>query len=203
VLTSTRHEHLYKKIEKNVIRTDTLPKPSGLKKFLQGAQVILCTLSMVSSPKTHDLSRIVPITNVVIDEASQIEISQYVPLFNSFGHTLRKLCFIGDDKQCGRISFHFALSFPYFFPVPPHGQDDLKNLQSIFERAHLKESAVFLDIQCKNCSPLVTNLLTYSRTQRPYAPSDWGFYISTSLQQRAQIKPRPSYKVEDHRVPFR
>ncbi|KAH9068366.1 AAA domain-containing protein [Lactarius deliciosus] len=31
--------------------------------------------------------------------------------------------------------------------LPPHGQDDLKNLQSIFEMAHLKTSAVFLDTQ--------------------------------------------------------
>ncbi|KAF8263884.1 AAA domain-containing protein [Lactarius quietus] len=71
-----------------------------------------------------------PIVNVVVDEASQIEVSQYVPLFKSFGNTLRKLCFIGDDKQ-----------------LPPHGQDDLKNLQSIFEVNHLKTSAVFLDTQ--------------------------------------------------------
>ena len=32
--------------------------------------------------------------------------------------------------------------------VPPHGQDDLRNLQSIFELAHLKDSLTFLDTQC-------------------------------------------------------
>ena len=32
--------------------------------------------------------------------------------------------------------------------VPPYGQDDLGNLQSIFELAHLKESLTFLDTQC-------------------------------------------------------
>jgi hypothetical protein len=32
--------------------------------------------------------------------------------------------------------------------VPPHGQDDLRNLQSIFELEHLRESLSFLDTQC-------------------------------------------------------
>lgn len=32
--------------------------------------------------------------------------------------------------------------------VPPHGQDDLQNLQSIFEVEHLRESLAFLDTQC-------------------------------------------------------
>ncbi|KAI0264462.1 P-loop containing nucleoside triphosphate hydrolase protein [Gloeopeniophorella convolvens] len=64
-------------------------------------QVILCTLSMISSKRLQSsgLMRLVPISNVVIDEASQIEIGQYVPLFKSFGHSLRKMCFIGDDRQ--------------------------------------------------------------------------------------------------------
>ena len=32
--------------------------------------------------------------------------------------------------------------------VPPHGQDDSRNLQSIFELEHLRESLSFLDTQC-------------------------------------------------------
>ena len=32
--------------------------------------------------------------------------------------------------------------------VPPHGQDDLRNLQSIFELEHLRKSLSFLDTQC-------------------------------------------------------
>jgi hypothetical protein len=85
-----------------MIVSDRLPKPSFLKKVLQGSQVILCTLSMISNPKlrNYGLTQVVPIINVIVDEASQIEVGQYVPLFKAFGHTLRKLCFIGDDKQC-------------------------------------------------------------------------------------------------------
>ncbi|KAI9461669.1 P-loop containing nucleoside triphosphate hydrolase protein, partial [Lactarius psammicola] len=94
------HDHLYKKIQKYIIRTDDLPKPGALKKVLQGIQVILCTLDTISNPKLRDgFTEAVPVSSVVIDEASQVEIGQYLPLFESFGHTLRKLSFIGDDKQ--------------------------------------------------------------------------------------------------------
>ena len=34
------------------------------------------------------------------------------------------------------------------FVVPPHGQDDLQNLQSIFEVEHLRKCLTFLDTQC-------------------------------------------------------
>ena len=97
-----RHEHLYEQIVKNMIVSDRLPKTGALKKALDGAQVILCTLSMISYPKLQDTGFVqaVPVIHVIIDEASQIEVGQYVPLIKTFGHTLRKLCFIGDDKQC-------------------------------------------------------------------------------------------------------
>jgi hypothetical protein len=103
VLTaSLRHEHLYGKVRENIIVSDKFPKPGALRKTLQGTQVILCTLSMISNPKLQDvgLTQAVPVINVIIDEASQIEVGQYVPLFKTFGKNLRKICFVGDDKQC-------------------------------------------------------------------------------------------------------
>jgi hypothetical protein len=42
----------------------------------------------------------------------------------------------------------FALPETQRLVVPPHGQDDLGNLQSIFELEHLRESLSFLDTQC-------------------------------------------------------
>lgn len=33
--------------------------------------------------------------------------------------------------------------------VPPFGQEDLQDLQSIFEVTHLRKNALFLEIQCK------------------------------------------------------
>lgn len=167
--TTRRHEHLYKKIERSIIRTDDLHRPSALEK-VEGAQVILCTLDTISNPKLREFgfTQAVPINRVVIDEASQIEIGQYLPLFEFFGDTLRKLCFIGDDQQCEVFSLSpVAASYPslllisHFFTVPPYGHDSLKDLQSVFELDHLQTSAIFLNLQCEKRS-LEVYLLTYS-----------------------------------------
>ena len=92
-----------------------------------------------------------PVNSVVIDEASQIEIGQYLPLFELFGKTLRKLSFIGDDKQRDLFPLFLRRSYLilHFYSVPPHGNDTLKDLQSVFELTHLKASAIFLDTQCR------------------------------------------------------
>lgn len=98
---SSRHEHLYGRIKDNIVVSDKFSKSGPVKKALQGTQVILCTLSMISNPKLQlaGITQVVPIVNVIIDEASQIEVGQYVPLFKTFGNSLRKICFVGDDKQ--------------------------------------------------------------------------------------------------------
>jgi len=83
-----------------------------------------------NSLKRCGVFRVIPIITLVVDEASQIEIGDYVPVFNKFKTTIRKVCFIGDDKQ-----------------LPPHGQEDIADLQSIFELGNLRQSALFLDTQ--------------------------------------------------------
>ena len=44
---------------------------------------------------------LVPVQTVIIDEASQIEAGDYLPILAKYKTTLRKMVFIGDDKQCG------------------------------------------------------------------------------------------------------
>jgi len=99
---SVRHEHLYKMISRNVIKSDDLQSPRSVHRLLGDAQVILCTLSTVSSLRLRDkgVTKCVPVTSLIIDEASQIDIGDYVPALNLFKSSIRKLCFIGDDKQC-------------------------------------------------------------------------------------------------------
>jgi hypothetical protein len=46
----------------------------------------------------------VPMNTLVVDEASQIEVGDYTTVFSTFKSTLRKMCFIGDDKQCEFVS---------------------------------------------------------------------------------------------------
>ncbi|KAG1831993.1 hypothetical protein DFJ58DRAFT_876079, partial [Suillus subalutaceus] len=73
--------------------------------------------------------------------ASQIEIGAYIPLFTS--HTsIRKICFIGDDKQ-----------------LPHYGQDDIHDLKSIFEVKHLKDHALFLNTQYR-MPPQIGNFIS-------------------------------------------
>lgn len=67
---------------------------------LQGVKVILCTLSMLSNSRITKFTKVNPLHTLVVDEASQIEIGDYISVFSDFKHTLRKVCFIGDDKQC-------------------------------------------------------------------------------------------------------
>ena len=96
-----RHEHLYEKIEANVIRSSDLPEGKlSTERILLGSRVILCTLSMLSNPKLKVITReLVPVELVIVDEASQIEVGGYLPMLNLYNKTLRKFVFIGDDKQ--------------------------------------------------------------------------------------------------------
>ncbi|KZV73022.1 P-loop containing nucleoside triphosphate hydrolase protein, partial [Peniophora sp. CONT] len=124
------HDHLYQGLDRNIIESGQFPKtPGGFRDAVGGVQVILCTLSMLSNPRLPGFFKLVPLIHLVIDEASQIEIGNYATIFNN-GTALRKVCFIGDDKQ-----------------LPPHGTEEIEVLESIFEKRHLRDSMCFLDTQ--------------------------------------------------------
>ncbi|EIM87813.1 uncharacterized protein STEHIDRAFT_146026 [Stereum hirsutum FP-91666 SS1] len=97
---------------------------------LGGAKVILCTLSMMSNPKLSVFTQAVPVETVIVDEASQIETGNYVPLLHLFKTTVAKVVFIGDDKQ-----------------LPPYGQENICGLQSVFEISRLRSKAKLLAVQ--------------------------------------------------------
>ena len=85
--------------------------------IFRGAKVVLCTLSMLSNPKLAEcgLIDILPVTSLVIDEASQIDVFEFmvIPaltllaiidtlnqhLFCNFSKALTKVCYFGDPKQ--------------------------------------------------------------------------------------------------------
>ncbi|KAI0078806.1 hypothetical protein K474DRAFT_1683625 [Panus rudis PR-1116 ss-1] len=96
------HEHLYHRIEENMIRSDDFnPHKIDMRTLLDGCHVILCTLSMLSHPRLMEagFTRFIPVETVIVDEASQIEVGDYIPMLNKFRNSIRKLVFIGDDKQ--------------------------------------------------------------------------------------------------------
>ena len=47
----------------------------------------------------HGFTVIVPVQTVIVDEASQIEVGDYLPILGKYKTSLRKIVFIGDDKQ--------------------------------------------------------------------------------------------------------
>jgi regulator of nonsense transcripts 1 len=72
---------LYEEIEAKLIRSDELPESgSEVSKTFDGATVVLCTLSMLSNPKLVDcgLFGIIPVKSLVIDEASQIDVFEFM-----------------------------------------------------------------------------------------------------------------------------
>jgi len=76
-------------------------------RLLSGSRVILCTVSMLSTDRLAQcgFTKIVPVQTIIIDEASQIEAGGYLPILARYRTTLRKMIFIGDDKQCRREEY--------------------------------------------------------------------------------------------------
>jgi regulator of nonsense transcripts 1 len=72
---------LYEEIVAKVICSDDLPSSRrGVLKIFGGATVVLCTLSMLSNPKLLQcgLFEMLPVKSLVIDEASQIDIFEFM-----------------------------------------------------------------------------------------------------------------------------
>ncbi|KAI6119986.1 hypothetical protein EDD16DRAFT_905502 [Pisolithus croceorrhizus] len=95
------HEHLYEKLRPCLIRSHTFSRDVvGASRQLRGARVILCTLGMLSNYLVAPFVCVNPVDILIFDEGSQIEVGNYLPVFHRFKHTLTKIVFIGDDKQC-------------------------------------------------------------------------------------------------------
>ncbi len=76
-----RHEHLYTNIEDRLLRGDLLPNNQKALRCIVGASsIILSTLSMVSNSTLdqNGMFDLVPPTTLVVDEASQINVFEYM-----------------------------------------------------------------------------------------------------------------------------
>ncbi|KAG5634292.1 hypothetical protein H0H81_002519 [Sphagnurus paluster] len=130
------HEHIYTEIQQRVLRSDDfsgMKDNMGASSLIQGSHIILSTLSMLSNPGLDKAGvfREVPVEQLVIDEASQIKIEDFLPIFHKFRKTLQKVCFFGDPKQ-----------------LPPYGKENVPEIKTIFDLPHLKGCGEFLDTQC-------------------------------------------------------
>ena len=82
---------------------DFEPTAEGNERLILGSRVILCTISMLSAGRiaSKGFTKLVPVQTVIVDEASQIEVGDYLPMLARHKRSLRKIVFISDDKQCG------------------------------------------------------------------------------------------------------
>ena len=80
-LSLRRHEHLYEAIQHRLIRSDDLfDDKVATERLLGSSSIILCTVSMLSNPAldTCGVYDLVPVENLVIDEASQIDSFEFM-----------------------------------------------------------------------------------------------------------------------------
>jgi len=64
-----------------MIRSDELPDSKlAIERVFGDATVVLCTISMLSNPKLHfcGLLDVIPVKSLVIDEASQIDVFEFM-----------------------------------------------------------------------------------------------------------------------------
>lgn len=83
VSRDARHEHMYTFMKDRVIRTDELPRHSdklATERSLEGSNVILSTSSTLCNPTLHSnhLFTVVPMERLIVDEASQINVFDYL-----------------------------------------------------------------------------------------------------------------------------
>ena len=204
---------MYEKIQDTVIRSDDLPDAvSEVSKTFRGITVVLCTLSMLSNPKlvSCGLFDILPVKSLVIDEASQIDVFEFMVspvlalwaisdtlnqhLFYKFSKDLTKVCFFGDPKQrksqiagCILVS---VLAHPML--VPPYGSEEA-GLETIFDVKHLKKTSNFLDTQCNQRLLFLSTLLTLYLADR--LPIHLGSFISGKVYNG---KLRSEHEIEDY-----
>ncbi|KIJ24527.1 hypothetical protein M422DRAFT_133099, partial [Sphaerobolus stellatus SS14] len=94
---------------------------------------------------------VVPMQRLVIDEASQINVFEYMPLFAKF-KGLQKVCFFGDPNQ-----------------LPPYGQETVETVQSIYDVRHFKDQAYFLNVQYRMPVPIGQFISTHIYSDRLYS----------------------------------
>ncbi|KAK0476950.1 P-loop containing nucleoside triphosphate hydrolase protein [Armillaria novae-zelandiae] len=137
------HQHIYTGIKHKLFHVDMLPNigQKRQRKIIRRCSIILSTLSMLSNPALNErgMFDLVPPRTLVVDEASQINVFEYMHLFFKFRKEMTQVCFFGDPKQ-----------------LPPYGQDKAHSMQSIFDINHLKDMAHMLNIQYRMPHPLST-----------------------------------------------
>ena len=86
-------------------------------------------------------TRCVPVDIVVVDEASQIDVGDYLPLMNKFRPTIRKMVFIGDDKQRKSSSIYERLALSRAFAQSHRTGKTTSKTSEAYLRSRIRRSA--------------------------------------------------------------
>ena len=79
--------------------------------------------------------------------------------------------------------------------MPPYGQEEVENLQSIFELQHLRSEALMLDIQCENYFYNIYKDIHILYSDR--MPPPIGDFISDAVYD-GQLRSNPDHAVQDN-----
>ena len=79
----------------------TKKKRKEILETFAGVKVILCTLSMLTGGPLFSvgLHKLLPPHSLIVDEASQITMGDFLPSMYLLGEQIRRLGFVGDPKQ--------------------------------------------------------------------------------------------------------
>ncbi|CAE6492507.1 unnamed protein product, partial [Rhizoctonia solani] len=130
-------EKQYTRLKPYLVRTIQL---KGLIKRFAGKKLVLSTLASLSNRLVEDLVmyKYVPLQNLIIDEASQIDMtSQFMHLFFKHRYILKNVCWFGDPKQ-----------------LPPYGWSETIKINDIFQVAHLQANSKIMDVSYRLPVPI-------------------------------------------------
>ncbi|KAF8994646.1 P-loop containing nucleoside triphosphate hydrolase protein [Cyathus striatus] len=181
------HEHLYAGVESNLIRSDELPGDRvGVERLFNGSTIVLSSLSMLSNPafEINGIFDLVPVERLVVDEASQIRVFEYLHIFVKFQKELLKVCYFGDPNQ-----------------PPPFGIEKAPNIQTIFELKHImsKDTSFFLDTQYRMpicLGTFISRTIYESRLKSVHEikTSDCLKFVDVGIQHGEETKDGSSWK---------
>lgn len=105
--STLRHEHLYTEVVHKLIRSDELPSNAKeMRKVIGSSRIMLCTLSMLSNPalRQNGTFEVIPMERLIIDEASQINVFEFMIGFNEFQrlsphHSFILSTYLNDSKR--------------------------------------------------------------------------------------------------------
>ncbi|KAG8728506.1 hypothetical protein FRC11_010918, partial [Ceratobasidium sp. 423] len=177
-------EGQYENLKPYVVRTRLLK--TSEKRF-RGKKLILCTLASLSNRLVENLVMYqhVPLRNLIIDEASQIDMtSEFMHLFFKHRYVLKNVCWFGDPMQ-----------------LPPYGWSEMAKINDIFKVEHLQANSKLMDTSYRLPIPIAEFISkeVYKNELKPFldhevkTPTEALLFIDTPKGEELKEDPGTSF----------